>query len=187
MREVSHARVQALLTRLHCDLDAAECHGVLCGMLCGPQPFESAHWLDYLRGEDDVAGWSGADAVAVFEGLIDAARSALDGDEYDFAPLLPGDDEGLAARAAAFAAWCRGFLSGLGLAGLGDPATLGEDARGFIGDLDRFCRLAFADAAGEADEHAFAELVEFTRMGVLVLYAELGAPPADEGAPAVLH
>jgi yecA family protein len=185
---VAHGRVQALLTRLRSDLDAAECHGVLCGMLCGPRAFDARLWLDYLRGEDEAAGWSGAEASALFEALAADTRRALDGDDYDFALLLPADDEGLAGRASAFAGWCRGFLSGIGLGGVGELATLGEDGRGFIADLDRFCRIAFADAAGEDDERAFAELVEFTRMGVLVLYAERDALPPDAAAVrAVLH
>ncbi|MGE0485192.1 MAG: UPF0149 family protein [Gammaproteobacteria bacterium] len=185
---MAHDHVQTLLARLHCDLDAAECHGVLCGMLCGPRVFEARLWLDYLRGEDEVAAWSGAEADTLFAALADDTRTALGGEDYDFALLLPDDDEGLAVRAAAFAGWCRGFLSGIGLGGIGELAALDEDARGFIADLDRFCRIAFADVAGEDDERAFAELVEFTRMGVLMLYTERDAsPPGDEAVRPVLH
>jgi uncharacterized protein YgfB (UPF0149 family) len=107
---------------------------------------------------------------------------ALTADEYDFALVLPDDEQPLAMRAGAFAEWCRGFLSGLGLAGIADTATLGEDARGFLRDLERFGVLEVGPDAGEDEERAFAEVTEFVRIGVLIVHAERG-PAADEFEP----
>ena len=115
-------------------------------------------------------------------------RAALTAGDCDFAPLRPHDDAPLAERAAAFGAWCRGFLSGFGLSGIADLGTLGEDARGFLADLSRFATLASEGVGDEDDERALTELIEFTRMGVLLVRAELVADPGDDDAPApVLH
>ena len=181
-----YARVARALAAAHSDLGAAECHGMLCGMLCGPRRFEPALWFEHLAG-GDAGGLGGGVAREVLWEMLDATRATLDADEFAFAPLLPSDDATLAERAGAFGAWCRGYLSGFGLAGIADLDTLGEDARGFLADLSRFATLASDGAGDEEDERALAELIEFTRMGVMLLRAELVDDGGDEPPAPVLH
>lgn len=167
-----HARIERMLRALDCDIGAAECHGMLCGMLCGPRPFDVHVWYAHLSGRDELAPFSAGEPQAALAALIAATRDGLEGDSFAFTLLLPDDGEALARRAAAFADWCRGFLSGFGVAGIADLSVLGEDARGFIADLERFGTLDVGADAGEDEERALAELTEFTRMGALIVYAE---------------
>ena len=110
---------------------------------------------------------------------------ALDRIDLGFALLLPEDNRPLGERATAFGRWSRGFLSGFGLSGIADLRMLSEDARGFLRDLERFGSLAIPDSEDEDDERAFTELIEFTRMGVLVLRDDVfeiqDAPDAYSG------
>lgn len=179
-----HARVERVLRALDCDIGAAECHGILCGMLSGPRPFDAHAWHAHLSGHDDLSPFAAGEPQAVLDELVELTATGLDGDSFAFALLLPDDDEALADRAAAFGAWCRGFLSGLGLAGIADLSVLGEDARGFLSDLERFGSLDVGVEGGEDDERALAELTEFTRIGALIVYTEArGRSDEFEAAP----
>ena len=185
-----YQRVARALGSVHCDIDAAECHGMLCGMLSGPRPFDPGLWLDHVSGgERDI--FADGEARAALEALMRETLSAMSAEDYELTLLLPDDDAALAARAAAFAGWCRGFLSGLGLSGIASLEALGEDAREFLADLSRFTSLAMdrdGDAdSDEEDERALVELTEFTRMGVMLVRAELLAGEHDEDAAVTLH
>jgi hypothetical protein len=127
----------------------------------------------------DTLAYQASAVYAVFEEMLTQTRSALEDGEFEFAALLPGDDTALAERAASFASWCRGFLSGFGLSGVTDLSSLGEDARGFLRDLERFGALDLSQQSDDEDERALLELTEFARMGVLIVHAEACVEHAD--------
>ena len=174
-----YMRVQAALTAVGCDIGAAECHGMLCGMLCGPGRFDRAAWLGHVNGDEPGAGAAGSSVS--LDDLVEQTQAELAAPDFSFALLLPADDTAVSKRAAAFADWCRGYLSGLGLAGIADLNALGEDAIGFLRDVERFCALEAGD--GDDDDRALAELTEFTRMGVLLVREQARAA----GKPDTLH
>lgn len=172
MTSVLYERVAEVLERSACDIGAAECHGILAGMLCGDGPFDPRTWLAHVSADDDGGELAQGEARTRLDELIERTHAELSADDYSFCLLLPGDEATLGERAEAFAAWCRGFLAGCALAGIVDLAALGEDGREFLLDVERFCRLGIGNG-GEDDERALNELIEFTRMGVQVLRTEL--------------
>ncbi len=180
-----YERVARALATLRCDVGAAECHGMLCGMLSGPRAFEPALWLDHVSG-GERALFDDGEAHAALEALMSTTITAMADQDYDFALLVPADEAPLATRAAGFAAWCRGFLSGLGLSGIADLEALGEDAREFLADLSRFATLGMDADGDEDDERALVELTEFTRIGVMLIRAELDQGGGERG-PATRH
>ena len=96
---------------------------------------------------------------------------------------LPDDDESLEDRTIALAQWCSGFLAGLASAGSLD--TLSSEATEAIGDLQEIARAAVTslDAQAEAaeeDEMAYAEIVEYVRVVVLMFHEEFRGPQQDE-------
>ena len=101
----------------------------------------------------------------------------------EFELLLPDDAETIEVRTAALAQWCQGFLYGLGAGAIPDaselPGEVGEVVRDFI-EISRAGVDAAQDA--ESNESAYAELVEFVRVGVQLLFEEL-AQRAHPGGP----
>lgn len=166
--------LQAALTQAGIPVGAAECHGALSGWLASglgqdPQPL-----LESLL--DDAGTGSGPDTDRCHEllvGVHGALRRDLDGDDLKFAPLLPADEAPLPARVAALGEWCEGFLFGLGLAG--DTATQGgSEVREVVEDFAQIARAGLEDEAGsEADEVAYAELVEYVRAGAQLVHDAL--------------
>jgi uncharacterized protein YgfB (UPF0149 family) len=150
-------------------LGAAEFHGGLCGVLCVGGPEAVATWL----------GRCTAELQEISARLESATRAALAGDEMAFTPLLPNDDTALPERVRALASWCSGFVSGLGQGGASFEGALSEndEVTEIIGDLVEIGKASFDDveAAGddESAEAAYAEVAEFVRVGVQIVFEEL--------------
>lgn len=173
MNAPNHDELERLLARLQAGVDAAEVHGGLAGFLGAGGRAQADAWgealaLDVvLEAQTDA----GADAV-VLRALFDATAAALADEDDAFAPLLPDDEAALSSRANALVAWCRGFLGGFGLANPRARGALSEDAEEAIADLGRIAASELSVEDGEADEFAYAEVLEFVRVAALMLRDE---------------
>ena len=169
--------VQQLLVQERSLAEAAEAHGTLAGCLCAAQGYKVEDWLREILPE----GRAAPQTTAVLEELYTATAGALLQPDMEFELLLPADEQPIELRTAALAQWCQGFLYGLGAGAVPDaselPGEVGEVVRDFI-EISR----AGVDASQgeESNEAAYAELVEFVRVGVQLLFEELGTlrPPA---------
>jgi uncharacterized protein YgfB (UPF0149 family) len=166
--------------------EPAEAHGALAGALCA----SSGHRLEDWIGEILPGGGADVSANALLRELYEQTGRALNDGGMTFRMLLPDDEQPLDRRATALGEWCHGFLYGLGGRGIGDPRRLSDDAGEVVQDIMEITRLAIdADDPDESNERAYAELVEFVRVGVQFLFEDLapvrGVP--REGTPAALH
>jgi uncharacterized protein YgfB (UPF0149 family) len=72
------------------------------------------------------------------------------------------------------ALWCTGFLYGLGTGQISDLDALNGDVGEIVRDFTEISRATGDDAdADESNEQAYAELVEFIRVGAQVVFEEL--------------
>lgn len=149
-------------------------HGSLVGVLCRqkPQDVDPVKLLD----EDDAA--PDAQGIADLKALREQTLSALTDLEAIFSPILPGDDAPLGVRARALGAWCEGFLYGLaGLVKL-NLRECSEEVRDVVKDFTEFTRAALdPEDDPEVEEGAYAELVEYVRVGAQLVYMELHPRP----------
>lgn len=166
--------------------EAAEAHGSLCGALCAASPYPIENWLGELL---DDQGANSEQTRRVLESVFAETSQALSGAGMEFVPLLPDDDEPLAGRASALAHWCQGFLYGLSNGRIASFDTLPGEAGEIVRDITEITRASIGAEPTETDEQAYAELVEFIRVGVQLLYEEL-QPLRDASTPPpspVLH
>lgn len=129
------------------------------------------------------------DARELLEAVYAATRDGLQGTEMGFALLVPGDDATLEERADALGAWCQGFLYGMAVRGLRDMEELPDELREILGDLSEISRAGVArEETDEEGEEAWAELVEYVRVAVQLVFDQT-SPPAgrDDVAVPVLH
>jgi len=157
--------VAAEIARCRVAVDAAELHGSLAGYLCGGGAAGPDDWMAKLTLDAPVAAGSALDQ------LYRISVAQLDSSELGFELLLPGDDEPMSMRAEALVAWCRGFLSGFGLAGV-SSAQLSPEAAEALDDVARIAASSFDCDDPDADEAAFAELSEFVRVAALLLHGD---------------
>jgi uncharacterized protein YgfB (UPF0149 family) len=179
---VSHAELDATLAQARLGVGASDLHGSLAGYLSGGGRAGPRNFLKALQLESGDAH-AGDQVHAVLERLYRGCLDQLDDPGLGFAPLLPGDDRALDERADALVEWCRGFLGGFGLAG-GGGRRLSADGSEILGDFGTIAAapLAVDSAHEDDDERALVEVVEFVRVGTLLLHAEVAAqapPPAD--------
>ena len=76
------------------------------------------------------------------------------------------------ARTSALAEWCQGFLYGLGAGNIPDASRLPGEVGEIVRDFAEITRAGVDGAeTEESNESAYAELVEFVRVGVQLLCA----------------
>lgn len=184
---VDYAACRNALRRANADLDASECHGVLCGLLCAAKEFPEERWL-----EETLSGTE-EEASARCTRLLRCARREterqLESRDYEFEPMLPDDEEPLSQRGRALAQWCRGFLYGLALGGLDESTTTSEEVREVLGDLSEFTRLEVSESEREtmAMEADYTELVEYVRVGVMLVHTEMRSRLEERSPEPRLH
>ena len=154
-------------------LDAAEASELLGGIsaLACVLPLDQAaqlldEWLATAHGAPDPGLCAQASAA-----LAAADRSLRA--EARYRPPLPAGDAPLAVQAKALVDFCRGFLSGLGLAGAGLhqrwPAATAEALQ--LLDAIAAGPVLVEDESG--DREAFAELLAFVGDAVALTHAEM--------------
>ena len=169
-------KLQEALREIQSDLEASECHGVLCGLMSSSASFSRNRWLEHMTGSSALNIPSGQ-SFEVLEELEKVTVGALSDPEFGFNLLLDHDYAQFPKRLESFVYWCRGYLSGFGLGDIVELDHLGEDSQEFLKDLERFCLIDCYENERdlEESEKSFIELVEFTRVGVLLLHLDARA------------
>lgn len=161
----------------------AELHGGLCGIMCVGGVAAANRWLGQQLEE-----WRQEGETPIGEALHAVEHETwrmLNESDMTFEPLLPGDEQPLDAQVRALAAWCHGFLSGLGLGGL-KMTGKGSDAEEAVAEIARdFAEISRA-ALGPDDEQdleqagfALAELKEYVRISVQLVFEHFGNRAED--------
>ncbi len=170
---ISHLKLSQTLQALHAGVNASDLHGSLCGYLCAGGLTDAHGWTNALALEIEAANGPQASRL-VLEQLYTACCAQLDATDFSFKPLLPDPPLTLEERVSALVEWCRGFLGGFGLAGtVWRDYELSADANDILRDFSTIAASGFEYADKEEDETALTEVVEFIRVGVMLLHAEL--------------
>jgi uncharacterized protein len=186
MARWTYHEIQDVLAAARSISDAAEAHGTLAGALCAAPAYGLEDWF----GEILPHGAADRQASDALREVYEDTGESLSGDELAFQLLLPADEQPIDGRAAALGSWCSGFLYGLGTSGIGDVRDLPGEAGEIVRDLIEITQVGVNASDGtESNEGAYAELVEFVRIGVQIVFddlAPLRQAPADASGD-VLH
>lgn len=159
------------------DSSPSQIHGCLCGLLAAGAPSQAEFGLDALTRALDLV-LHGELAGRVLE-LYAVTAAALQDEEFSFHLLLPEDDEDIAVRTEAMAAWCKGFLAGFAqVSAVPERAgsALSQDSSEILKDVAVIAQAGVDDDEDEEDsEESYMELVEYLRMAVMNVYMEHGA------------
>lgn len=105
---------------------------------------------------------------------------------YALRLLLPDDALPLPDRSAALARWCQGFLHGFGAGGEGIALKLHEDAQDALRDIAQIAQLQQDDDSDDDEPH-FVDLVEYVRLALFDIYAQLNVAAADAEKTNTVH
>lgn len=164
--------LQVGLTQAKSVQTPGEIHGILTGMLCIDNEINGSRAVEDVQSEmlDNALA---ALREMTLEGLFDP--------DMGFKPLLPDDEVALDQRVRALGRWCDGFLYGLSNSGQFELDQLSPEIREVISDLTELSRVGLTDEDVESQtaEADYAELVEYVRVGVQMIFLEL--QPKREG------
>lgn len=168
-----YKQIKNALTSVQSPYSPEDCHGMLCAMLIVNNSLKFKRWLDeictHARSEHEITS-SEQDALSI---LYDQTRQELNDALLNFSLLIPEENSSLSERVSSLKKWCDGFLFGLALAGVKDMSQLPEDSFEIMQDIVTISQASEDDEEDEMNEAAYLDIVEYVRMGVLLVNEEL--------------
>jgi len=147
-------------------------HGMLTGMLCTSCQPATVCWQQ-LKAELPALKQLATKAEATFETLTNQTEASFKADGQGITPILPDQEAPLGARLSALSDWCKGFIDGL---------TIGIDLNKMMIDLNaisevledftKLREVAQDEPATDENEQMYRELVEYIKMGALLVFTE---------------
>lgn len=160
--------------------ELSECHGVVCGLLCR-LPNASLDVFLGLLNMLELVDQPGSGLKMSLEELLTASRAQLADEDMGMFVWLPDDEEILEERTMALSYWCSGFLAGLGSSGDNTLNSLSDDANEALKDVQQISTADVSDTnESEEDENAFAEIVEYIRIVILMIREDLRGPDGSD-------
>ncbi|SEG77853.1 UPF0149 family protein [Marinobacterium lutimaris] len=170
----------------------AELHGLLAGQLAAGARFDADTLLRVFLELMDVSALKQETTKLGLIELYQRTLAQYESDDFDFALLLPDDEQMLAQRAEALGSWCSGFLSGFGLH-TQKAQKLSAEAQEGLQDLAQIAQIAAdTDVDSDEDEADLMEVQEYVRMAAMLMFNECNRVPeseskAAEKTPPTLH
>jgi uncharacterized protein len=171
---IIHDRLQAVLQAADANCGASESHGLLCGIICAAGASDPALWLDHLLAAGNTLGAMTQAAKSLLTELYSESLLRLEEGDLELALLLPDDETPLPLRSQALGEWCQGFLYGLALGGVREDQEWQGNVGEIMHDFFEISNTRFDhEFTDEDEETAYAEIVEYVRMSVLLCREEL--------------
>jgi hypothetical protein len=175
---LAYENFTAMLKQHNIIVDAAEVHGILCGMLGGGMNIDDQEWIqalaDIINQGDALPSTAQHNIQKMFDKICQEFIEA----DFALTLCLPSDDTPINDRGAAFVNWVQGFLLGFGLH-QNDLTTCSAEAREALEDLSDISKLDEAMDDNEESELAFFEVVEYVRISAMLCFNEMGKSLID--------
>lgn len=179
--KMDYDQLDDALRRTGSSWDAAQTHGLVSGKLAVLGAAAGPAWLAQVLEGADSANALRKECEGLLSTLYQSTHRQLAERLSEFAPLLPIDSDSRFARTEALAHWCEGYLHGLVSAQHADPLKqrlAAEPVAGIIKDMLAITQATVDDqddnsGDDEADESAYAEIVEYLCVAAQLVYEEL--------------
>lgn len=181
---LSYSDVSQQLKTANIALSPAELHGFLSGLVCGGITDQSWQPLLFQFTNENHA-YPTALLQQVTQLYQQISEKLADIDGFDFALLLPEDEEDIFARADSLSEWANHFLLGFGLA---QPKL--DKEKGDIGealdDLHDICQLGYDENEDKEElSEALEEIIEYVRTIACLLFTHFQSQQTEHKP--VLH
>ncbi len=181
-KNLSHSAINQQLQSQKMITDAAEIHGIMCGMLASGMPVESKEWLPAL---EDFTNQKETFTPECFDTLkhlyTDTVEQFIDAD-FTLALCLPDDSAPITERASSLLLWVQGFLLGFGLQ-QNDLTRCSADVKEAMEDFSQIARMEDDLEECEESEQSLFEVVEYVRVSAMLCFSEMGKAPGKNSKP----
>jgi uncharacterized protein YgfB (UPF0149 family) len=120
-----------------------------------------------------------------FEEFYQSSLNNLEDISFLFLPVLPDDELPLTERLVAVGEWCTNYISGLG-EGMGKEFDISMDGKEALEDISAIGQISVDFEIEDDGERDYAELVEFIRIAVQLIFSDL-RPELDTEAEPTIH
>jgi len=169
---VTYSELKQTLSAMGAQISAAEAHGMLVGMFCMSPGLQEVSWKDILLDNLDCSA-PNQSQWRILKRMAKQVNHDISKQHFAFKLLLPDDEIDLSERLAALGNWCCGYLSGLALFGLSNGDLKNPIVQELVQDISEIAHLDMTTDASEEDEHHYMELVEYLRIALQNVHAEL--------------
>ena len=150
---------------------AAEVNGMVCGQLCsGALPYSAELTGKILSLESLPIQFK-----EYFDEMAGEIQNQVEGDNFDFSPLLPDDDEELTLRLHALGRWCDGFNLGFAAGYSATGQVILDEVKEVLTDFARIAEIDEDQQPHQDDEGAesdYMEVVEYLRVAAVSVYMQ---------------
>jgi len=165
-------------------MEAAEAHGLLCGLIVCNQEVSVDTWLTVATENPDTWKDLNLDTQNELEELRDVTLTQMRDPDFNFELLIPGEQELLAERAHAVGLWCKGFVTGVEHHGnyLGElMGKAQEEVDEALSDLQSIAEVDYQVKEQKEHKKSLTSVIEYIRIAVLLVQRELSGnfnPPS---------
>jgi len=185
---INYEDLSAPLLKLDPDKEPSEIHGSLCGILCANNSIDQNSWAPLVMPQIDANNLNHVESMEFLIQLYKQSIEQLNDPSCEFQLILPSEHNvDTLAQVDSLGEWCQGFLIGLNLGGLSDFESLPEDSAELVRDFTEIARAGTSYELDDNDDnqHSLFELIEYVRIGVLLINEELHpikAAPLDSSS-----
>lgn len=185
--KLEYEPLSVVLERNQLLTDAAEIHGILCGMLSGGMPLENRDWLEALADFINQGEPLADEVKALILALYDQTCQQLVEADFALVLCLPDDAAPINDRGQALINWLQGFMLGFGLHHA-DLTQCSADVKEALEDFSEIARMDEQMPSDEESEQALFEVMEYVRVSTMLCFNELGKSAADQQSkPKTIH
>lgn len=165
--------IKKQLELLGSDASPSEMQGSLCGVICGRGELDAQEWLSMIINDIPAGDLLAQEACHALAQFFKDTEAALADSHLGFYPLIPEHDSDC-VKLEAIAQWAQGFLMGLSLAGIKNFDDYSDEVNEFVETMVTLSSAEDYELSGdETDEESLMELIEFIRIGVLLVNEEM--------------
>lgn len=148
-------------------VNPSEAQGMLIAYICAHPNEAILLWIKELSRLTNDAIKEGDLLVSMYKETVQSLNDL----NFTFSPLLP-ENADVYGRIDALQQWCEGLIYGIGV----NHLKLQGDSYEFMNDMIDFTHTAFEvdeETSEEETEQDFEEVLEFIRMGALLIYHDV--------------
>jgi len=174
---IEHDELDALLKSCGSSWNAGQAHGLLCSRLSLADAQGASRWIAQVLAEANSDAERRAECAEMLDALCASTWQQLVERMSEFDLLLADDEDPAAVRTEVMAQWCEGFLHGLVAEKHSEELKkrlTEEPLADIIKDMLEITRATVGEEADDENfDNDFAELVEYLRVAVQLMYEEL--------------
>jgi yecA family protein len=165
----SYVEVTNALKKTPAKFNAAQVHGLFCGLICGTSGKQNERWEKLLL--EDIKEQNSRE---ILQGLYETSYHLMSEFSFEFTLLLPADTKDINERTEALGLWCQGFLAGLKQTHIPIEHREPGEVTDAIDDIVEIAQVNFGEIpANDEEESAYFELVEYVRLAALMIFQDI--------------